>query len=652
MAVQDFYPTQVAVDPENEILIKDAVFQVFAKDDLDRSDPLRVFEAASGEEIIDLRSSNLALVPELRVEGDPAEAVFKSGNFEVLVQSKFGVLYEFGLTPENIAAAVAAPEAAAEAGAAQVAIASTHAASASSSATLAGERAESALTAAGQAGIARDAAVEAAESIQRDEPNGVAPLDGSKKVPDTNLPERLSVAGLSSTIAEALDGFTVADPRLEAFKSALDGGRSAAVWFTGDSTVDWNGTIDPTTRLAQNIAAAYPSHRVCFLARDDAADTWAAPVVVQAGPSGRRHVALTGVRGMRWRGSVAQRTITNQLDVRMLVAADQWTGGGTETLLGSSETTSAGLAWEVRRKGATLSLRVSTNGTSFGTDKDSTAPVPTADGGWIGLRWTMTLDGTNITTTFYTSPENDFATWTQLGSPIVGASAATTIALPTTNGAFILGSRGWQPAAETFRGKIARVEVRASTAVNAPILNPVLPELWERYPEGGGGSFGGSPTVWIINAARSGQNMAYHTDVARLAFETPDFGQSVLVFSDSHNEVGASGKIAWIDPYKAWVDAVRARLPLAAVAVVKQNPHTSAWANEAAYGASHEVRLSELGQLAAREGWSLIDLFAAFKQDPRGLGQLISSDGLHPTPLGYQFSGDEYTRALGIPVMA
>lgn len=54
--------------------------------------------------------------------------------------------------------------------------------------------------AAGIAVEARDAAVEAAESVQRDQPGGVAPLDGSKKIPEPNLPARLTEAGLNATI--------------------------------------------------------------------------------------------------------------------------------------------------------------------------------------------------------------------------------------------------------------------------------------------------------------------------------------------------------------------------------------------------------------------------------------------------------------------
>lgn len=140
MAVEDFYPAQVAVDPVAETLIADAPVQVFATSDLSRENPLRVYEPASGVEILNLRSNRFGIVQQVRVEGDPAEVVFKSGPYEVQAQSKFGVLLQFGLTPESIAAAISA---------------------ASTATTAAGD----ATTAAGDAAAARDELVTIANDL-------------------------------------------------------------------------------------------------------------------------------------------------------------------------------------------------------------------------------------------------------------------------------------------------------------------------------------------------------------------------------------------------------------------------------------------------------------------------------------------------------
>lgn len=59
-----------------------------------------------------------------------------------------------------------------------------------------------ATSAAAVATEAKEEAIAAAESVQRDQPNGVAPIGADKKIPEPNLPTRLSEAGLSATIAQ------------------------------------------------------------------------------------------------------------------------------------------------------------------------------------------------------------------------------------------------------------------------------------------------------------------------------------------------------------------------------------------------------------------------------------------------------------------
>jgi hypothetical protein len=295
-------------------------------------------------------------------------------------------------------------------------------------------------------------------------------------------------------------------------------------------------------------------------------------------------------------------------------------------------------------------LRLSGDGTTFNLKQAlSTATVQSvagvADGQFMWVRATCEFTGGNRVIKFWTSPADDGFTWTQLGTTISEAST-TPIFVPTAGSFFEIGGADWQPVAGAMQGKIAEVQVR--DGVDGRTVTPCLPELWERYPDSST-TFGGSPEFRVYNAARAGTAMSYHTDPVRLAKETPDYGQSVVIFCDSHNEVGASGQVGWLSPYQAWVDAVRTRLPNAAVMVVKQNPHTSAWANENAYGYSHRLRLDELERLAAKNGWDVLDVYSAFLNDPRGLGVLIDADGLHPSsPIGYVFTGEVLKRGAGI----
>lgn len=135
-------------------------------------------------------------------------------------------------------------------------------------------------------------AVEAAASVQRDQPNGVAPLDGSAKVPDANLPERLSVAGLSTTIGKS--AVTNGSPMTSAPREVVITGHSLA--YSQDTSASGvNPPINgaPQTRSSILLDASF----------SDGVDATSAnpiTVVLQAFPGDRTSEAIT-----RWAGGTS-----------------------------------------------------------------------------------------------------------------------------------------------------------------------------------------------------------------------------------------------------------------------------------------------------------------------------------------------------------
>jgi hypothetical protein len=91
----DYFDAPIAVNPNAttiaDLFVPNAVFEVFAVDDVARAEPLAVYEATSGAAIPELRSSVLAQLPQFRVEGDPQEVILKSGTFETRVKSTRGM---------------------------------------------------------------------------------------------------------------------------------------------------------------------------------------------------------------------------------------------------------------------------------------------------------------------------------------------------------------------------------------------------------------------------------------------------------------------------------------------------------------------------------------------------------------------------------
>jgi hypothetical protein len=101
----DYFDTPIAYNPDLNELLAGAVFQVFAVDDLSFSTPLAVFEAASGASLSTLTSSNIGVLPQFRVAGNPTEIVLKSGPFATRVTSVFGRKGEPGISAYQAAVA-------------------------------------------------------------------------------------------------------------------------------------------------------------------------------------------------------------------------------------------------------------------------------------------------------------------------------------------------------------------------------------------------------------------------------------------------------------------------------------------------------------------------------------------------------------------
>lgn len=439
---------------------------------------------------------------------------------------------------------------------------------------------------------------------------------------------------------------------------ALRAGQSAALSVFGDSTGFSDGTVPAddrlTTRFARRLATAYPSHHVMVKSWNSATEDFDPWVAIAPHASGRRHTIHTS-RSIRYVPTVpsSAKFTSGNIDVRALIAPNTTTPSAPQTIVartrkgGASGHFTNDLQFDFRwYTNGMLSIRHSQDGAVFLSDRISTVAAGATAGQPIWVRATVEITpGSGFVAKFYTSPASDGVSWTQIGSNVSGGGAGTTAMYASADDSFFeAGAFAWQPASNPFSGKIYEVQIR--DGVNGPCIAPCAVEQWERYGDAAT-SYGGAPTLYVLNASRPGSVMSYHADTTRLKKETPDYGQQTLIFNDSHNEASSSGSL-WIPPYEAWVTAVKNRLPNGQVNVIGQNPHTSAWVNEATYGMEHVKRIMELSAAAGRLGWGFINIYQAYLDDSRGLGALISSDGLHPTQVGYELSGDTIAKTAGM----
>ena len=446
--------------------------------------------------------------------------------------------------------------------------------------------------------------------------------------------------------------FSMATSATRVLRAALDAGFSTAFGWRGDSTGDSDG-LDPAhtttpTHLARMLGEKYPGYHVMSKMWNPTSETFDPWVTLQAQPAGRAYAQFAG-RSIRWNPDEPLR-IGNEIEIEMRIAADDWTPNAPQALacqmIGDRGYTEDFAWWLQLLPSGALSWRwYMDNGSNAQQNLDSTVPLPApANGQWLNIKTTLVVvPGVSHTIEFFTRTD-DAETWTKLGATLHYENAGFLAINPSTTAFIEVGGAGWQPAGDTFTGKISEVCIRAG--VDGYTVAPCLPALWERYADAST-TYHGAPTLIVMNASRSSSDLAYHRDPVRLSKMTPDYGQVVEYFNDSHNEGGKSGPKDWTLPYAAWVNEVLERVVQAQAVVVGQNPHTSEWPNEAAYGISHQFRIAELAALASRRGWGYLDLFSAFIRADVPLSELIAAgEGLHPSPLGYEFAGTVALRQI------
>lgn len=412
-----------------------------------------------------------------------------------------------------------------------------------------------------------------------------------------------------------------AAPALAPLKRRLaEGGqRPVAVQVLGDSTGN-----DPTewpTLFALHLAALYPAWTVQRRLWSDTTQQYAAPVTIQTGTAGVQYLSVaTG--NTTWRvPHVAVSHVVGTMDVRVRLAADDWSPAtGSGVIVGRENGAGQRSWWVGMSTGGAPFIVVSSDGTAL-TTINATAPVALADGAtsWLRVVYTPDDGAGNRVTAFYLS--TDGVTWTQHGATVTTAGALQPFA--ATNAAIDLGGRG---GAAGLLGKYYEVQVLAG--IDGPNTVPQLPGLWSPNTSAGTpATLVGAPVLTLVNGSHPGAALTYLNDTTRRPKMLPQFGQEVVFLSESHNEAGTTDA-AFLAAYDAWATAVRARLFGVPMVLLTQNPQ-----NGATTASAHAARRGNLLRYAASERLDLIDTYQAFLDDPRGLPALMA-DTIHPNAAG------------------
>ena len=423
----------------------------------------------------------------------------------------------------------------------------------------------------------------------------------------------------------ALGGF---GSEFAALTAALAAGlQSTAVQVIGDSTgVPSFAWVNLT---ATQLAALYPAYRVEHRLWNATTQDYDAPTVVQAGPLGERYLVGTGHPTddvIVCMADSAANSITGDIDLRVDVTLDSWTPASEQVFV--SKFTTAGNQHTLRFNvsqfyGQKPLLEWSPDGTTFIRVQPSTWTFPAAGARkWLRVTLDVNNGAGGSTAKFYDS--TDGVTWTQIGADVVTAG---TTSLYDSTADWQVGARGGSVASgQSLSGKVYHVEIR--NGIDGPLVAPAKPEAW---PIQTGATYGGSPLLTIVNGSQSGASSTYLLDTTRFARMTPDYGQLLTIMSCSHNDQGRTG-LSYLADWDTRLAALRAKFPLAGVAVTTQNPRTApaAWIRE------HAIRAAQMLGWASRNRVGVVDAHRAFMEDPQGLALLVNpADGVHPVAAGY-----------------
>lgn len=410
-----------------------------------------------------------------------------------------------------------------------------------------------------------------------------------------------------------------------AFAAVIDGLRSdqsAAIQVAGDST----GNADDEWPyllcqwLGQQVPAAHVRRRVWNDA-NQAYDPWA---VIQTGAAGERHALFPGNQRTMTTAVASIPHPAGDLDIRVRASLDDWSPAATQSLFGHfGAAGQRGWVLQVTATGA-LSFQWTTDGTTV-IQKTSSA-LPLADGAEAWVRVVLDVDNGQGGYTWLAYHSTDGITWTQIGSSVTTTGGATSVfAAPSTD--YEIGGRGSN--GEPVKGKIYEVQLR--DGIDGKIVNPQPIDSW--VPRALSGSnpaatFGGSPTLYLLNGSQSGSAVAYHAEATRLPKMCHPYSGSLVFLSLLHNSGADVGPVL-LAQWDAYLAALKARLPSSSFCLLTQNPQVPPRTVDTIRPQAQRRR--ELMAWAARNAVACIDTYRAFADRPDGGVGLIAADGIHPT---------------------
>jgi len=377
---------------------------------------------------------------------------------------------------------------------------------------------------------------------------------------------------------------------------------------TGDSTS--NDAIDWAYKLGVLLATRHPEYTYHYHLWNLTEQRMGSYAQLQTGTAGNRYSSLGSAAAARFNATIDTTGLVD-LDVRVKLAATDWTPAATAALMGADGADPNRLFWLTLNAAGTLELAWFPLGTNASKIvATSTAATGVTNGQPKVVRATLDVDNGAgaYEVTFYTSATN--GSWVQLGTTITGGAPTNLSGQATGN--LGVGARG---NTNGVPGVYYWAEVRDS------IDSVGVTALWDASDyDGAGGTIAGvagetwTPTgspvttgafsLRTINASQAGQDSTEWATSPAFERGHP-VAPTVHLVNLGHND----GAAVDITAYTALVDDLVTRWPSATRVLVRQNDQPPAAANDV----EHAIRQELIRALAISRRYELLDADAALR---------------------------------------
>lgn len=409
-----------------------------------------------------------------------------------------------------------------------------------------------------------------------------------------------------------------------------EGRRTAGIHIIGDST---NAGGKWSTPLAAAIGRMFPAYTVKRTDWNPTGTTWTTPTVIQTGSGGgeRRWEFPAGADWCPIGFPVDFPMPQGDLDLRARVRIDN-ASATTNTFLSKWDSPGK-LGFKLSQLSTANSRKLileyaTSNGGPYNIQ--STAGIGANgidDGSVYWARVTVDINNGNggKTFTFFTSL--DGSTWTMLGTPVNhGATGVNPLGGAESN-CYLGGGLG----VVELRGAIYAAEIRSG--IDGPPVHPLNLDAWSFNQ--GTVSLQGAPELWVTNAAYSGAGTDAFLAVPPANF-CKNYSPQVILISLSHNNVREQGS-RFINEISTLIANVRSSFgPIPRIILLTQNPQVaipSPIDPTMLYEAARVAHRVQFMSWASGAGYGVIDIWAAFKRDPRPLELLVGTNTWLHTPI-------------------